>query len=107
MAPGPLCPDEDVQPHFAELVGLTAGEALGDERHQLGWHGRSGDAERPQQRPGRVGVAGRLEPLNGLEGRPGLSHRDLGTSSAKARASSRRVRASSIGSWAWANPTSA
>jgi hypothetical protein len=36
------CPDEDVQPHFAELVGLTAGEALGDERHHLGWHVRNG-----------------------------------------------------------------
>ena len=40
--------------------------------------GPGGDAERPQQRPGRVGVAGRLEPLEGHEGRPGLSHRDLG-----------------------------
>jgi len=38
VAPGPLCPDEDVQPNFAELIGLTAGEALGDERHHLGWY---------------------------------------------------------------------
>ena len=69
--------------------------------------GAAGRAERPQQRAGGVGMRAASQPLELLEGRVASATATSGTVRESARASSRRVRASSNGSCARAKPASA
>ena len=65
------------QPVAEEVEHL--GLALGQQAARRFVAGRWSHAERPQHRRRRVGVAGRLQPLERLERGPRLGHRHLGT----------------------------